>query len=193
MSTRFILLAQLLLIVLSISCSTPYYRLEIGASPTPTASVTLTATPAPTTTPAPTATPVLPTQTPFIIVVTATPIPLPSELTTADGRAALFEKIRVPFNNKDNYKLYVLFDPLMQQQMSKAQFDQQLVVLYPLAGTIESAAYAQYDYKGIMLGKKIFEIQYFTTTSRGKGLLRITIAQEDDGSYSLWGFQLPLQ
>lgn len=193
MSTRFILLALPLLIVLAVSCSTPYYRFEVGTSPTPSPSVTSTATLIPTGTATLTATPVLPTQTPYIVVVTATPIPLPSELTTTEGRAALLEKIRVPFNNKDNNKLYVLLHPLIQQQLPKAQFDQQMVFIYAFAGSIESGAYAQYEYKGIMQGRKFFEIQYLLTTSRGRGLMRINVAQEGDEPYSIWGIQISMQ
>lgn len=192
MSTRFFLMALPLLMVLTVSCSTPYYRFEIGASPTPSSTATLTATPVPTATASLTATPVLPTQTPHIIVVTATPIPLPSELTTTEGRAALLERIRVPFNNRDNGKLYDLIHPLVQQQLPKSQFDQQIGVLYAIIGSIESGAYAQYEYKGIMLDRKIFELQYLITTSRGRGLARITVGQ-DTGPYSIWGFQISTQ
>lgn len=190
MLTRIASFTLSLLPFLAVSCSTPYYRFEIGESPTPSPSVTLTATPIPTATSTLTVTPVLPTQTPNIVVVTATPIPLPSELNSADSRSALFEKIKVAFNNRDSVKFYDLFPPIVSQQMPRSQFDQQFTLLGTIFGSIESGVYVQYEYKGLQFGRRIFELQYLGLTTRGRVIVRITVGQEGSDPYTFWGFQI---
>ncbi len=116
--------------------------------------------------------------------------PLPAELSSAQGRAALFEKFKEPFNNRDDDKLYALFDPLAQIEATREQFDQEMPNIYKIAGKIESGVYSHYEYMGITQGKKWFNLYYALKTDQGTRILRITVAQESVGSYLFMGFNI---
>ena len=92
--------------------------------------------------------------------------PLPAELSSALGRTTLSEKFKEPFNNKDSDRLYALLDPLAQIEVTRTQFEQQMPLIYNIAGKIESGVYSHYEYMGISRGKKVFNLYYEGWTSQ---------------------------
>lgn len=119
--------------------------------------------------------------------------PLPAELNSAQGKAALFEKFREPFNNKDDDNLYALLDPLAQADLTREKFDQQIPLLYQVAGKINSGVYSHYEYKGISRGRKWFVLYYRIQTDKGTLTLNITTAQADQEPYTVWGYHIDTQ
>lgn len=119
--------------------------------------------------------------------ITSTKEPLPTELSSEQERITLFEKFRVLFNDRDNEKLYGLVAPLARVEYTREQFDQEMPILYQLAGNINSGTYSHYEYGGISHGRKWFELYYRIQTDHGIGTLTITVAQEDQEPYEIWG------
>ena len=119
--------------------------------------------------------------------------PLPAGLESADDKAALFEQFRELFNRKDNDGLYALLDPLVHVQITRPDFDRQIPLLYQMAGRINSGAYSHYDYQGVNNGKKVFILHYLVDTANGAANLDITIAQDGDAPFTIWGFFLNVQ
>jgi len=121
---------------------------------------------------------------------TTTNEPLPAELNSAQGKTALFEKLKEPFNNMDNEKLYALLDPLLQVEVTSEEFDAQMPLFYQLTGSIKNGVYSHYEYVGISDGKKWFTVYYKIQTDNGMGTLNITIVQVNQEPYTIWGFHI---
>ena len=118
--------------------------------------------------------------------------PLPKELSSEQVRMALFENFRVLFNDRDNDNLYALFDPLAREEFTREQLDQQLPILYQIAGKINSGTYSYYEYSGISEGRKWFVLYYRIQTDNGIGTLKFTVAQRDQEPYKIWGFNISI-
>ena len=118
---------------------------------------------------------------------------LPAELDSAEGKEALFEKFREPFNNKDDDKLYTLLDPLVRTEVTREKFDEQMPLIYQIGSTINNGVYSHYDYQGITRGRKVFILHYIIETDNGAATLDITIAQADQEPYTIWGFHINKQ
>ncbi len=123
-------------------------------------------------------------------IVTPTPEPLPEPLRSSNARDELFDKFQKAYNLRDNAKLYSLLDPLIQIQIPRDTFDQQMSFIYPLTDDIEDGVFASYEFKGIQDGWKWFLLYYKLATEQGPATLIITIAQENGGAYKIAGFHI---
>jgi hypothetical protein len=119
--------------------------------------------------------------------------PLPAELNSAEGKATLLEKFRTRFNDKNDNNLFALLDPLAQVEITRDKFDQQMPLLYQVAGKINNGVYSHYEYKGISNGRKWFILYYGIQTENGILTLNITIAQSGQEPYTIWGFHIDTQ
>ena len=118
---------------------------------------------------------------------------LPAELNSAQGRDALFEKFREPFNNNDDDKLYALLDPLVRVEITRKKFDEQMPLIHQIGSKINNGVYSHYEYKGISNRRKVFILHYIIDTDNGTASLDITIAQAGQEPYTIWGFHLNKQ
>ncbi len=116
--------------------------------------------------------------------------PLPPELSSQQSRTALFEQFRLLFNDRDNENLYSLFDPVAREEYPREQLDEELLILYQIAGEINSGTYSHYEYRGASRGRRWYALSYRIQTEHGVGTLTITVAQQDEEPYGIWGLNI---
>lgn len=119
--------------------------------------------------------------------------PLPAGLSSVEKRKELFERFKKPFNNNDNENIHALLGPLAQVGISKEEINERILFVYEFTGNIESGSYSHYDYAGISEGKKWFVLYYELKTDKGPATLSVTIAQEGDEPYAIFGFYVDRQ
>lgn len=117
------------------------------------------------------------------------PEPLPEELTSGQGKTALYDKLAAALNARDSDGLWAMIDPSVRLQM-KAQWDQAVPTIFSITGKIEDGAFSHYEYAGESNGKKVFFLYYSLLTDRGPASLRVTVAKAMGEPYTLWGFNV---
>jgi hypothetical protein len=127
---------------------------------------------------------------PFTEGTTSIEESLPTDLNSSQGKTDLFEEIRIPFNERDNERLYALLDPLAQIEVPREEFDDSMLILYQMVGEIESGVYSHYNYQGNSNGKKWFVLYYRIHTEHGLMMLRVSVGQAGIEPYSVVGFRV---
>jgi hypothetical protein len=125
------------------------------------------------------------------VAASATQSSLPAGLDSNQERMDLFEKIKDLYNNKNYEQLYSMLDEAAQIQVDKETFPEQVEGLHELVGNIESGAYSHYEFR-VSSGVKEFILYYVLKVTKGtkKAKLTISIAQQNDEPYRIYGFHL---
>jgi hypothetical protein len=111
--------------------------------------------------------------------------PLPSYLDKKEIDA-LFERVRLAFNERDTSKLFALLGPMARAQVTEEVAARTIAPTFDLLGKLESGFFVQSGFMGQQGLYKSFVLNYFGVYEKSKRGT-VTIYVIDDGSsYQIW-------
>ena len=115
---------------------------------------------------------------------------LPTGLDTADGRRALFERLRQPFNLKDYQGLYEILDEAAQIQISIETLESTIDSIYLTTGRIESGAYSHFVIQDTTSTSNTYNLYYLLRTEKGQGTMQVTVLVQGNEPYRVLGLSI---
>lgn len=114
--------------------------------------------------------------------------PLPEQLSTSEEKVNLANLIISAYNNRDMDSLYNMLDPVVQNQLTKASLAQNVNSLWTILGKVNNSAYSNYEVTANSQGSKQYRLYYSVNAENGRAVLIITIGQQGNEHYRLYGW-----
>ncbi len=115
---------------------------------------------------------------------------LPIDLQSPSQKRKLFEDMKIAYNNNNYDALYNMLDALIQNQITKSSIIETTTMLKGIVGNIEKGVYSHFEVIKNNQGMYQFRLFYRLTVTKGEATLFITIGQQGNEKYRIFGWNL---